>query len=162
VLKEFGLKAHFFILVGRVGTEGYMNWDQVKELHRAGMTIGSHGMSHCFLTELNDAELACELTDSKKLLEEVLGTAVDSLSIPRGFYNARVLEKAAQAGYKTVFASDNRIAIKADWDFEHFKYVLRKGYSFGERLQRFVLAAAKVILGPKGYERVRTQLLGKH
>ena len=31
ILKELGLKAYFFILVSRVGTKGYINWDQARE-----------------------------------------------------------------------------------------------------------------------------------
>ncbi len=70
-MRKYNFVSVSFIVTNFVGTGYYMNWDQIKELRKADMIIGSHGMSHCFLTELNDAELQCELEDSKKLLEEM-------------------------------------------------------------------------------------------
>ncbi|MBU2102334.1 MAG: hypothetical protein KKF80_02975, partial [Candidatus Omnitrophica bacterium] len=76
--------------------------------------------------------------------------------------DSRVLEKAGQFGYKTIFTSDDRIAVRADWDIKHFKDVLHKGYSFRERTRRAMLAVAKRVLGPKGYDWVRDRVLSHH
>jgi len=170
ILKEFGLKAYFFILVGKVGTAGYMNWEQIRELRDAGMIIGSHGMTHRILTELNDAELNYELNESKKILEEKLSRAIDYLSIPRGFCNKKVIDKVKQAGYKAVFTSnlkDNdgfkfgRIPVRSSWSIAYFARVMKNGPSLKDRAGEWVKGSSKKMLGAKCYDKVRTAVLGR-
>ena len=45
-LQERGLRADFFVIVGRLGQPGSLSADEVRELARQGMTIGSHGLHH--------------------------------------------------------------------------------------------------------------------
>lgn len=44
ILRDKGFKGYFFILVSKIGTAGYMGWQQIRDLHDNGMIIGSHGM----------------------------------------------------------------------------------------------------------------------
>jgi len=83
-----------------------MSWQQIKELRNAGMIIGSHGMTHRILTVLNEKELDYELGESKKILENELGSEINNLSIPRGFCNKKVIEKAKKLQYQTIFTSN--------------------------------------------------------
>jgi peptidoglycan/xylan/chitin deacetylase (PgdA/CDA1 family) len=168
VLKEKGLKAYFFILVGKVEESGYMNWQQIKELQDAGMTIGSHGMSHRILTVLSEKEMDYELKDSKKILEQQLGNEVKYFSIPRGFCNKKVIVKAKEAGYQAVFTSnpsDNngflfgRIAIKANWNTDYFTRVINHGYPLKDRIEEWLKDFFKALLGTNNYERIRSNLL---
>ncbi len=105
LLSELEMSAVFFIPVGLVGGTGYMDWRQIQELASNGFDIGSHSLNHIPLTQLDGARLRAELTDSKKALEDRLGKAVESFSVPRGFYNARVQGAAREAGYGYVFTS---------------------------------------------------------
>jgi len=105
ILREFGFKATFFITTGRTGTSGYMNPAQLRELKKAGMSVQSHAKTHLFLSELSEADLARELIESKKALEEILGAEVPFLSFPGGRYNRAALEHARSAGYKACFSS---------------------------------------------------------
>lgn len=168
VLKEFGLKGYFFIICPWVGTDGYMDWNQIRELQDAGMTIGSHGMTHRILTELRDDELDYELTESKNILEENLKTKIDYFSIPRGFCNERVIDSAKRAGYKKIFTSDvrdmdgfrlGRIVVRADWDLDHFTKVLDNGYLIGDRAEYMMKNSLRKILGSGNYDKLRTAVL---
>lgn len=170
VLKEFELKAYFFIIVKRIGSSGYMNWEKIKEIHSAGMIIGSHGMTHEFLTEKNDKELDYEIKDSKKILEEKLGAAIDYFSVPRGFYNKKVIAKAKEAGYKAVFTSDiggrdgfkfGRIPVKANWELKYFKKALNNGLSIKDKTKSLITDTSRKLLGTKNYDSLRTAILSK-
>ena len=170
ILKEHNLKAYFFIIVGKVGTAGYMNWEQIRELKDAGMIIGSHGMSHRILTELSEQELDFELRVSKKFLQEYLGDKIEFLSIPRGFVNKEVIEKAKELGYKAVFTSNakdadgfkfGRITVKAYWGIKHFAGALDGKVPLKDRAGELVKKSSKRILGVRNYDRIRTSLLGK-
>lgn len=168
VLKKMGLKAHFFVIGGKIGTPGYMGWESIKLLRDAGMAIGSHGMTHRILTELSDEELAHELNVSKKILSDILGTAVDTFSIPRGFCDGRIVEAARKAGYKAIFTSnvnDNdgfkfgRIVVRPNWDKRHFVKVLNNGYLLRDRAEGFIKNSMKKILGASIYDKIRTRIL---
>ncbi|MDP3791839.1 MAG: polysaccharide deacetylase family protein [Candidatus Omnitrophota bacterium] len=159
ILKEFGMRASFFIIGEWVGKNGYMDWSQIKNLQDNGMTIGAHGMTHRILTELNDDELSYELMESKRLLEEHLDCSIATLSIPRGFYNKRVMDKAKEIGYDTIFTSDDRIVIRSDWDLNRFMNIINNGPSFIDRTKKFIKNSARRTLGDKNYDKIRSGLL---
>lgn len=170
ILKEFGFLAYFFIIGSKVGTKGYMNWQQIKELMDSGMIIGSHGMSHRILTPLKDEELDSEIEDSKKILEENLKSSIEYFSVPRGFYNKKIIEKAKACGYKAAFTSKlyekgafkiGRISVKNDWDLGHFIQLVNKGYSLQDKVVELGKNCSKKILGVKNYDRVRTRILDR-
>ncbi len=76
-----------------------MDWDQLGELAAAGWEIGSHTRSHPHLAELQDSELAAELSGSREECQVRSGTPCDSIAYPYGDYDARVARAARRAGY---------------------------------------------------------------
>jgi len=46
ILQEYRFKAEFFITTGWIGTQYFMTEEQIRGLYRAGMGIGSHGVTH--------------------------------------------------------------------------------------------------------------------
>jgi len=68
------------------------------------ITIGSHTISHPFLTQLSDGELRYELLESKRQLEEMTDKTVESFAYPTNDYDERVIKAVMEAGYKFAFA----------------------------------------------------------
>jgi peptidoglycan/xylan/chitin deacetylase (PgdA/CDA1 family) len=100
------LTATFFLTVGWMATrEGYMDWNQVKALYAAGQHIGAHGWSHTLLTHCDESALHTELLAARLTLEDKLGTAITTMSLPGGRFNPRVLDACRAAGYTHVFTS---------------------------------------------------------
>src|SRR5260370_22471784 len=56
-----GARADFFVNTANVGTSEYLNWSQIREMHRGGMGIHSHGHSHAALSLLSVDSLRREL-----------------------------------------------------------------------------------------------------
>lgn len=105
-LADRNLTATFFLTVGWTATRpGYMDWNQVRSLHAAGQRIGAHGWSHTLLTHCDDNMLATELQTSRLTLEDKLGAAVATMSLPGGRFDQRVLAACRAAGYAHVFTS---------------------------------------------------------
>jgi peptidoglycan/xylan/chitin deacetylase (PgdA/CDA1 family) len=169
VLQKFGFSAHFFVIVNRIGTSGYMNWSDLKVMIEGGMIIGSHGLTHRILTELTDEEIRKELVESKRILEENLHTKIDSFSIPRGYSSNAILDSAYTNGYKYVFVSKKeknvtqpcieRVAVKSDWTLERFQLALQGEVPFSEKIQTSLKDATKAILGSEKYNKMRSTLL---
>jgi peptidoglycan/xylan/chitin deacetylase (PgdA/CDA1 family) len=106
ILESRGVTAHFFITVGWTANKpGYMDWAELRSLHQSGHSIGAHGWAHKLLTHCSDQELQTELDEARRTLEDKLGTAIRSMSLPGGRYNRRVLAACERAGYTEIYTS---------------------------------------------------------
>ena len=105
ILKKYGFVATYFVTVGRIGTHGYLDWDQLKEMIDGGMSIQSHSLNHLFLSDLSEDNLHKELTESKRILEDKLSLPVHFISLPGGFCSRQALKAAEEAGYMGVATS---------------------------------------------------------
>lgn len=98
VLKACGIPATVFLAASYIGSAPPfpwlgernggtrpMTWQQAQELQRAGMEIGSHTYSHRFIPTLAKEELCEELARSKEVIEQRIGTPVQSLAVPYSF-----------------------------------------------------------------------------
>jgi peptidoglycan/xylan/chitin deacetylase (PgdA/CDA1 family) len=76
-----------------------LNWDEVREISRRGHEIGSHTLSHCLLTQLDEVDARKEIFESRAALSKKIGKEVVGFSYPRGGWNQIMAEFVAQAGY---------------------------------------------------------------
>jgi peptidoglycan/xylan/chitin deacetylase (PgdA/CDA1 family) len=91
---------------GGEGQPLFLSWDQVREMARAGMDIGSHTHTHSILSHLGPAEQRRELADSRDILEARLGQRIIAVSYPVGgksAYTAETVRLAQQMGYQFGF-----------------------------------------------------------
>lgn len=93
-----------------------LSWQQVRTLDAAGVEIGSHTVTHPFLVQLDDEELAAELGGSKARIEEETGRKVSSLAYPTGgseFFDERAVRLAGEFGYRYAVSYDHA-TVRAD------------------------------------------------
>jgi polysaccharide deacetylase family protein (PEP-CTERM system associated) len=72
LFESSGIKATFFVL----GWVARRSPDLVREIHRRGHEVASHGMSHKLVFDQSPKEFAEETFDAKALLEDIIGAAV--------------------------------------------------------------------------------------
>lgn len=173
ILREINFGATFYVTVGFVGQNGYMNPSQVRELSGAGFEIGCHSMSHAYLNDLDAPGLKREIADAKDMLEQMTGTTVDHFSCPGGRYDRRAVEVARAAGFRSfatslvetntratdVFAL-GRIAVRRTTSLPAFQQICRGQGLWKARLRDSLRAAPKHVLGNQRYDRVRSILFG--
>ncbi len=85
----------------------FMSWDEVRGLAAAGMSIGSHSLTHPILSYLPEAELRHEMVESKKVLERELACPIQTIAYPFGSphaYNDLTRRLAEEAGYRLGFS----------------------------------------------------------
>jgi peptidoglycan/xylan/chitin deacetylase (PgdA/CDA1 family) len=114
-LLQRGLTAEFFALAGRLDQPGSLSSDDVRELRREGMTIGSHGMHHRSWRHLDEPTRQAEFVTAREQLQEVAGAPVDTAACPLGQYDRGVLSSLRGLGYRHVFTSDRRPAVAGSW-----------------------------------------------
>lgn len=109
IAKHYGLNTAHFIITSNIGRDGYLSGDDIKCLSSKGVLIGTHTHSHVALIGDLHKLRTNEIDKSCKLLEELLGHQVKSLSVPFGLYNLKVLKKLKSCLDLQVFSSDPHI-----------------------------------------------------
>ena len=157
LLQEVGLRATFFVTVGRIGQTPYMSWEQINALDSAGMEIGSHSMTHRPPASLTRSELYGEMDDSKRLLEDRLGRSVVSASSPTGFFNPQMVSVVRDIGYRALCIG--RIALWKDpHDCFRIPRIPVKIQTGQEEFRRMLLGDPMLLLMLRGRQVVRNSL----
>jgi peptidoglycan/xylan/chitin deacetylase (PgdA/CDA1 family) len=172
-LERHGARAILFVTTELLGRPHFLTRGELSRVDRRLFHVGSHGCTHRMLSLLSEHEIRAELADSKKLLEDVMGYEVDTLSIPSGAVDGRVRRVAAECGYTFLFDSEvrvnrrggdpmaiGRVAVMRNTRPDDVDRYVRQRIG-RERLRRAILQAPKRMLGLPRYERVRRRLLGE-
>ncbi len=61
-----------------------VSWDDLRIMHREGLNVGSHSVSHPIFSALNSLELKLELENSKNRIAEELGEQPKGICYPNG------------------------------------------------------------------------------
>lgn len=92
ILKKYDFSADVFLPTeyihdNRLSFKGRecMTWDEVRYVQNKGIIIGSHTANHPQLIDLSDAEIGYEIRHSKDIIENNLGSAIDTFSYPYKF-----------------------------------------------------------------------------
>jgi peptidoglycan/xylan/chitin deacetylase (PgdA/CDA1 family) len=80
-----------------------MSAAEVREMHEAGLLIGSHSASHRDLTQLSYEECLEDLLRSRHIIQDAVGAPVDLLAYPRGRHDDHVRRAARRAGFAYAF-----------------------------------------------------------
>lgn len=113
--------------------------DMIRALHRAGIEIGAHTVSHPILTSLPDDVALREMVDSKHALEAITGAPVRYFAYPNGKagldFDQRHMAMARQAGFAAAFTTATGPVVASQdlymlprsrpWDNTTFFYMLR-------------------------------------
>ena len=128
ILKKYNYVSTCFVVSDFIGRsnkwdEGHKNFvykelltknDLVEWLNH-GMSLGSHGKSHMSLTTLNDQQVKHEIFNSKNIIQDYIGSNVDSFSYPFGKINnfsANTVKEVYKFGVTTVRSRFNTLKHK--------------------------------------------------
>jgi peptidoglycan/xylan/chitin deacetylase (PgdA/CDA1 family) len=115
IMQRHRIPSVAYITTGLIGEtsvygERYLTWDEVAQLPKAGITVGSHGHTHRSVAKLDQQVAREEAMRSKQLLEGCIGVKVDSFAYPFGMRTdespatARML---TECGFDTVFIAQH-------------------------------------------------------
>ena len=151
-LARHGVRAMEYLVAERVGgwndwemekgeaREPLMNASQIKEWLAAGHEIGSHSLTHPFLTRISVARAREEVGASKKKLEDRFGVPVRHFCYPYGDWSPAVRDLVIAAGYETACTTEVGVNTSATPRFELKRILVRyrsiSVKAFKERLAR--------------------------
>jgi len=144
ILAENDFSAEVFVVTDKVGGRSdwdsaygepapLMSWSNIQELHKKGISFGSHLASHTPASAMDNEALLAEAMLSRNALQSRLSTSVESVALPYGATDFRVPGILALAGYGVGFTtrpakasfSDNlfglpRLEVRGDRPLESF------------------------------------------
>lgn len=90
-----------------------LTWEDVRIMHRAGISFGSHTISHPILSRSHIDDAAKQVSESKRVIEQELGIKINSFAYPSGReadFSATTKALVRDAGYQcavtTIFGSN--------------------------------------------------------
>ncbi len=109
ILQKYKIPATLFITTGFIENSvrspyaaKMMSWKMVKEMHKSGIEIGSHTLTHPNLRNCGAKKAAYEMTESKKQIEQKIQAPVKTLAYPYGSsraFSETTQSLAKKAGY---------------------------------------------------------------
>jgi len=117
ILQKFRFPATVFVVSGYVGKTNawdlkhgisekrLMGWNEIREMHSNGVTIGAHTTNHPRLTEIPAENALLEISECKFVIEKELDAPVHHFAYPHGDRNESVIEMVRKAGYRTSFST---------------------------------------------------------
>lgn len=104
LLERYGLDAVFFWPVDIQGLAMQKGWKPLTPIHEAYISrnfeIGSHTISHRYLTQISHDEAVGEIKDSKQMLENKYDQNITKFCYPRGYTTPKLASAVKNAGYK--------------------------------------------------------------
>ena len=106
ILEAHKMTAVVYVITNELGHAGYMTLEQVKDMQRRGVEIGSHTADHLALTALDETTRLRQIRDSKIFLEWSGLETIYSLSYPNGAFNAEIIELLKREQYLTAVTGE--------------------------------------------------------
>lgn len=97
LLENYALSATFFVPV-KPTKYGKMSKEEIVALSTAH-EIGAHSMTHSDLTKIPPQLVRKEVSTSKHVLEQIIGTSILCFCYPGGFFNDAIKNEVRSAGY---------------------------------------------------------------
>jgi peptidoglycan/xylan/chitin deacetylase (PgdA/CDA1 family) len=170
VLRAFGFPATVFLVADRVGGlsdwEGQSGelacplcgWDEILTMQAAGISFGSHTLTHPDLSRLPAEAVGHELTASKTILEERLGRAVEHFAYPFERFTAETVGLAQKSGYRASFGTSAlpesrfnlwRAEVGAADTLESFAFKLSAHWWHRQNAKRRLRPLRRLLTGPR-------------
>lgn len=111
VLKKYNFPATLFLYTDFIEKNSYsLTWEEVREMAKNNIEIGSHTLSHCNLLKYDKnenyktylARIRREIFLSKEILEDKIEDKVKFFAYPYGVYSPTTKDLAIQAGYEGI------------------------------------------------------------
>lgn len=106
-LEALGWRGHCFVSTDFIGKRGFLTVTQLRELDARGHVIGTHSASHpARFSRISPNQMRTEWSESREILEDVIGHDVHIGSVPGGYFSNVVAATAGDAGLKLLMTSE--------------------------------------------------------
>ena len=135
VLKTKKIPFVLFISTREVGKNGYMTWEQIKEIQSSNLaTIGNHSHSHEYLIDWDKDKIKNDLETSIKIFNEKLGFSPKIFSYPFGEYSTDLKRIVSDLNFQFAFGQHSGVIDQTKDFLELPRFPINEKYG---KLERF-------------------------
>ena len=143
------MTAVVYVITNELGKKNYLKLDELKDMQRRGIEIGSHTADHLPLTAYDKEFQRRQIRESKIFLEWSGLATIYSLSYPNGEFNSELEEILREEEYLTAVTGEAGLNTLATNPYELYRVNIRKP-RFGLTEFKFRLWKAKFFAKIRG------------
>ena len=137
-LKKNKIPFVLFVSTEPVGNNGYMNWDQIKEIERSEFgVIGHHSHSHDYLIEKSEEVFLDDIKTSNQIFKKKLGYVPTLFSYPFGEYS-KFMRDHISKNFKIAFGQHSGIIDVNKNKFELPRFPINEKYGEIKRFKSII------------------------
>ena len=137
-LKKNQIPFILFVSTEPVGNNGYMNWDQIKEIEQSEFgVIGHHSHSHDYLIDKSEEVFLNDIKTSNLIFKEKLGYVPTLFSYPFGEYSGFMRDYISQ-NFKIAFGQHSGIIDVNKNRFELPRFPINEKYGEIKRFKSII------------------------
>ena len=134
-LKEEQIPFILFVSTEAIGKNGYMSWEQIKELEKENIThIGNHSHTHDYLVDLKNIDFINDINTANKIFIKNLGYNPIFFSYPFGEYSNFIKEHIAK-NFKFSFGQHSGVIDVNKDQYELPRFPINEKYGDLKRFQ---------------------------
>jgi peptidoglycan/xylan/chitin deacetylase (PgdA/CDA1 family) len=129
IFKENKIPFILFVNTKNVGSHGYMDWEQLKEISKFEFVkIGNHSHSHEYLLNMKKNEIIDDIKISVNILKKNLNIEPDIFSYPFGEYDVELIKIVEDFGFKYAFGQHSGIINFSSKNYELPRFPINEKY----------------------------------
>ena len=136
ILKQKKIPFIIFINTETIGSSGYMNWSQIKEISSFNFVhIGNHSHTHDYLVDKSDKEIKNDLETSIKIFKKKLNHQTKFFAYPFGEYRKSYINIVKELGFEYGFGQHSGVMDKTKNKFELPRFPINEKYGEEKRFK---------------------------
>lgn len=144
ILRQYGFPVTLFVNTDSVGSKGYLDWNELRQLANEGVEIGNHTATHRSLTEQGTNEslpayrqrLNTDIDRAQQALIRELGITPKLFAYPYGEYSLQSQKIVEDYGFLAAFAQHSGVIGTNDSLFELARTPLTGSYANLAQMQQ--------------------------
>mgnify|MGYP002875706357 CR=1 FL=1 len=137
-LKKNQIPFILFVSTKPVGKNGYMTWDEIKEIANSNIGfIGHHSHTHEYLIDMNNTEFIKDIEISTKIFKKKLGYVPQIFSYPFGEYSL-FMKNYISENFKVAFGQHSGVIDINKDRFELPRFPINEKYGELKRFESLI------------------------
>ena len=137
-LKNKKIPFILFISTREVGKNGYMTWDQIREVQNSKIgIIGNHSHTHDYLVDLSNKKINYDIDQSIKIFKKELGYNPNYFSYPFGEYSLDFINIIKQ-NFNFAFGQHSGVIDLSKDNFQLPRFPINEKYGDLERFKSVI------------------------
>ncbi len=137
-LKENKIPFILFVSTEPVGKNGYMNWEEIKEIEKSKYGfIGHHSHTHKYLIDFKNSEFIDDIETASNIFRKKLGYVPEIFSYPFGEYSLE-MKKYISNNFKIAFGQHSGVIDLNKDRFELPRFPINEKYGDLKRFKSLI------------------------